>query len=64
MGDFSSVGDGGDACSSSGGSAVSTDGVGGRGVGAEITDWCSQGAATAAGGGASEPEASVAAALR
>ncbi len=62
VGDCSGMGDGGGVSSGFGWSAVSTDGDGGAGIGAEIR--FSQGAATAARGGASEPKASVAAALR
>ncbi len=49
VGDCSGMGDGGGMSSGFGWSAVSTDGDGGAGIGAEIR--FSQGAATAAGGG-------------
>ncbi len=57
------AGDGGSR-DGSGGRAVGVDRVDGTGDGAEATDWCTLVAAMSTVSGASEPEATVAAALR
>ncbi len=66
VGEFTSVGDYGGACSGSGGSPRGAGSVGDAGVGGEITDDGSQDVAPAIGGGgsATEPEASITTAFR